>query len=141
MACLIAPVYSLELSLAERKLEKDRDDRILMIRLRTIFVLLLSLVAALAPIASVAMTKPCAMAVEMTSGNPADCPCGAFMPDCKLMPQCRTAVGCVNHCYVSSAILTNIVGPPTLARPAAPIRYAADLRSLRLRPPTPPPRA
>lgn len=108
---------------------------------RTTLALLLSLITAFAPFASVAMAKPCMMSAEMSTSSPAHCLCDRFMPGCGTMPQCRTAVGCVNHCFLNSAVLPNGAGAPAVSRPAEPARYGIDLHSLLIRPPTPPPRA
>jgi hypothetical protein len=123
--------------MVERKLQ-TREIR--MALHRAILTLLVLLITAFAPVASVAMAKPCSMAVEKGIGNPSVCPCNA-MPGCSSMPQCSTAVGCANYCFISSAILPNVAGQPAVACLATPVRYDADLQSLLIRPPIPPPRA
>lgn len=111
-----------------------------MIWSRAILAALLTLTLVFAPVVNVAIAKSCTMTSQMIEDGASKCPC-ASMSDCKSMPQCRTAVGCANHCYVSSAILTNIVGPSTLAHDVVPSRHSLHLLSLLIGPPTPPPRA
>jgi len=119
--------------------------------LRIMLALSLSLITAFAPVASVAMAKPCTMTEEkmtgereagekMSVGNPSVCPCHAI-PGCGSMPQCRTAIGCANQCFFGSAILPNVVGSFAISHLAVPNPYDVRLSSLLIRPPTPPPRA
>lgn len=108
--------------------------------IRTLIVLLLALASALAPVAGVAMAKPCTMTAGMRAGNPADCPCHSAMKDCASLPQCRTAAGCASQCFTAGAYL-----PPTSAQPAlgslrVPIAGNDHLASLTIKPPAPPPR-
>lgn len=106
---------------------------------RIILVVLLSFTTAFASMASVAMAKPCTITVEVNAGHYSVCPCNDML-DCRSMPQCRTAVGCANHCFAGTAILTDRVSPFTPTRQAVPSRYVLELQSLLIRPPIPPPR-
>lgn len=110
-------------------------------KIRTLIVLLLALASALAPVAGVAMAKPCTMTAGMRAGSPADCPCHSAMKDCASLPQCRTAAGCASQCFTAGAWLPadGVFSDPTVARET--IAYEARFSSLEIKPPAPPPRA
>ncbi len=48
---------------------------------RALIIILLSLASAFAPVASVAMAKPCTMTAEMKAANSTDCPCHSAMKE------------------------------------------------------------
>ncbi|MFA5957029.1 hypothetical protein [Hyphomicrobium sp.] len=108
---------------------------------RTLIILLLSLASAYAPIASVAMAKPCTMTAEMKAANPTDCPCHNVMKDCGSLPQCRTAAGCASQCFTAAAYLPSINEQPTPGRGLVPIADNDRRTSPSIKPLAPPPRA
>ena len=107
---------------------------------RTLIVMLLSLASAFAPMASIAMAKPCTMTAEMKAASPSDCPCHNAMKDCGSLPQCRTAAGCASQCFTAGAYLLPITHQSTSGRDLVPSAHSATLSSLSIKPPAPPPR-
>lgn len=106
----------------------------------TLIIVVLALASAFAPVAGMAMAKPCTMATEMRAGSPTDCPCHSAMKDCASLPQCRTAAGCASQCFTAGAWLLpdSAFTGPAVSRER--ILYEARFTSLALKPPAPPPR-
>jgi hypothetical protein len=111
-----------------------------MCKIRTLIILVLALASAFAPVAGMAMAKPCTMATEMRAGSPTDCPCHSAMKDCASLPQCRTSAGCASQCFTTGAWLPTdgAFTGPAVSRER--IIYEARFASLTLQPPAPPPR-
>ena len=112
-----------------------------MILHRTILAILLSLTMAFAPVVSLAMAKSCAMTMQMTAGNPADCPCHNSMPNCGAMPQCQTASGCASQCFASCGVLLSVTGQLALDHDVVVAAVTLLPASQSITPPAPPPRA
>lgn len=106
----------------------------------TLIIVVLALASAFAPVAGMAMAKPCTMATEMRAGSPTDCPCHSAMKDCASLPQCRTSAGCASQCFTTGAWLPTdgAFTGPAVSRER--IIYEARFASLTLQPPAPPPR-
>lgn len=119
----------------------NKNARIAMRTFRTLVILLLSLVSALAPVASVAMAKPCTMTAEMKASTPSDCPCHNAMKDCGSLPQCRTAAGCASQCFTASVYLPPNTKQPVPDRDRIAIPDNDRRTSASIKPPAPPPRA
>lgn len=110
-------------------------------KIRTLIIMVLALASALAPVASVAMARPCTMTAGMRAGNPAACPCHNAMKDCGSLPQCRTATGCASQCFTVGAYLPPNSKLPILGHNRVPIADNDRLASLTIKPPAPPPRS
>ena len=103
--------------------------------------LLVALTVGFAPIVGVAMAKSCTMTSEMTTDNASDCYCHDSMPNCGAMPQCRSAAGCASQCFNVWGVLPTMTGQIEPDHDFLKIGANADISSLSIKPPSPPPRA
>jgi len=108
--------------------------------IRTLIIVVLALASAFAPVAGMAMAKPCTMATEMRAGSPSDCPCHSAMKDCASLPQCRTSAGCASQCFTPGAWLPADAAFTVPAVSRERIVYENRFTSLAIKPPAPPPR-
>lgn len=108
---------------------------------RTILAFLMSLTMALAPFASAAIAKPCAMTTDIAVGASAKCPCHGSMLDCGSMPQCSTAAGCVSQCFAWFGIVPAVSGHLMPDQHRLETTVSRLPSSLSVEPPSPPPRA
>ena len=112
----------------------------MMPRFRTLLALFIAVTVALAPVASFAWAKPCTMTMEMTAHGTAADPCLNTMPNCDSTRQCQTGSGCASQCFETFGFLSTLTDQIEPDQVVLNTGAKANVASLSIEPPSPPPR-